>query len=112
MGFELAAFAGIGPKKCTRGKVGSRMATSSVLTTMSRTWPAKNTIDSRFIACSFYNIISNYHTVQYHASTQFGRYIYYQIYRFYLLASLKSLNLDDTPKEILYGYGINISRYG
>ena len=23
-----------------------------------------------------------------------------------------SLNLDDTPEEILYGYGINISRYG
>src|SRR5205085_8400560 len=112
MGFESAAFAGAGPKKCTRGKVGSKMTTSSVLTTMSRTWLAQNTIDSRFIVCSFYNIISIFHTVQYHDSTQFGRNIYYQLYRFYLLASLKSLNLDNTPKEILYGYGINISRYG
>jgi len=85
---------------------------SSALTTMSRVRRVKNTIDNRFISCSFYNIISNYRTVQYHASTRFESYIYYQIYRFYLLASLKSLNLDDTPKEILYGYGINISRYG
>src|SRR2546425_939172 len=99
MGFELAAFAGTGPKKCTEGNVGSSMMASSVLTTTSRTWLLKNTIDDRFISCSFYNI-------------QFGRYIYYQIYRFYLSASLKSLNFDDTPKEILYGYGINVSRYG
>src|SRR2546429_5554690 len=98
MGFESAAFAGTGSTKCARGKAGSSMTTSSVLTAMSRTWHAKNTIDNRFISCSFYII-------------QLGRYIYYQIRRFYLLASLISLNLDDTPKEILYGYGINISRY-
>src|SRR6266480_3507298 len=104
MGFESAAFAGTGSTKCARGKAGSSMTTSSVLTAMSRTWHAKNTIDNRFISCSFYIIISNYRTVQYHASTRFESYIYYQIYRFYLLASLKSLNLDDTPKEILYGY--------
>jgi hypothetical protein len=74
MAFELAAFAGTGSRKCTKGKAGSSMMASSVLTAMSRTWLLKNTIDDRFIVCS--------------------------------------LNLDDTPEEILYGYGINISRYG
>src|SRR2546423_15664745 len=111
MGFESAAFAGTGSTKCARGKAGSSMTTSSVLTAMSRTWHAKNTIDNRFISCSFYIIISNYHTEQYFVTMQLARYIYYQILRFYLLTSLLSLNLDDTPKEILYGYGINISRY-